>query len=237
MPLPALLPLLLAGGGGALLGGLFAKGGGQAARSEPVPTRAPNQISGQNQVLQQALSGLGGLNKPFDFGPIEKQARSGFAQQTVPTLAERFTSMGNNALSSPAFASQLGQAGAGLEENLAALKSQIGLQQQGQQQNLLLNLLQTGLAPQSENLIHPQQPGFGESAANAGIQALLAYLAGGLPGLGFGLAGQFGQLGSQQPQQQPQKTGLGGTPVYNTRQGFADPSLYGSGLQNLMRGF
>lgn len=142
----------------------------------------PQQQGLQNQSIQQALSLLQG---PQDytkgFAPIGQKARSQFSQQTVPSLAERFSALsssGGGALSSPAFASQLGQAGAGLEESLAALQSQYGLQQQGLQQNQLRNLLSFGLQPSFESLYMPQGQGFLQSLA---------------PGIGSGL-GNIGSL-------------------------------------------
>ena len=84
--------------------------------------------------------------------------------------------MGNNSLGSPAFASQLGQAGAGLEQGLAALQSQYGLQNQSQ----LMQLLGLGLSPQYENYAVPQEqgllqqilPALGRVGGHAGLAAL-----------------------------------------------------------------
>jgi len=116
------------------------------------------------QLLQQL--GVFGLRDPHaGFEPIEQQARNQFSEQTVPSLAERFTSMGNNSLSSPAFISQLGQAGAGLESDLAAQKAQYG--QQNVQQ--ILQMLQLGLQPQFENAYRPRQAGALENIAGAGL--------------------------------------------------------------------
>lgn len=179
MALPALLPLALAAGGGTLLGSLYGRSGETPARNEQLPLYNKQQQNLLSQILGQSSGALQNLQKPFDFSPIENQARTGFQQQTIPSIAERFTSMGGGALSSPAFASQLGQAGAGLETNLAGLKSQIGLQQQGQQQNMLMNLLRFALQPQTENLYHPRQPGIAETVSPYAIRALLAYLTGG----------------------------------------------------------
>lgn len=150
----------------------------------------PQQQGLQNQSIQQAL---GLLQGPQDytkgFQPIAQQARSQFTQNTIPTLSERFTSLGSgSALSSPAFASQLGQAGAGLEQGLAALQSQYGLQQQGLQQNQLNSLLNFGMQPSFESLFMPQgqgflqglAPGIGAGLGNIGsLFALLKLLGGG----------------------------------------------------------
>ncbi len=148
-------------GGG--LGGLF--GGGEKGGVKQVATVNPEQQNILKFLLQQ---GQQGLQNPYaNFAPIAQQARNQFSQQTVPSIAERFTSMGNSSLSSPAFASQLGQAGAGLEEALAALQSQYGMKNQQQ----ALSLLALGLSPSFQNIYQGSQPGFGENLLSGTIQA------------------------------------------------------------------
>jgi hypothetical protein len=155
-------------------------GKGPSIQTAPTVTRGASQ--GIDQLLQMGLQGLQNPYKGFE--PIEQRARSQFAQTTVPSLAERFTSMGNNSLSSPALLGQLGSAGAGLEEALASLRSQYSLQNQGQN----LNLAQLGLTPQFQNFQQEGQPGYfasaGQSGINSILQLLLSYLTGGLSGLG-----------------------------------------------------
>jgi len=140
------------------------------------------QYSEQNPQQQSVMKllqmlGLHGLQDPSaGFDPIENQARSQFSQQTVPSLAERFTSMGSgNALSSGTFASQLGQAGAGLEGDLASQRAQFG--QQNMQQ--LLQMLQLGLGGKNENIHRPRQEGFAEKAVMTALQAAIKGLIGG----------------------------------------------------------
>jgi hypothetical protein len=163
---------------------------GSPAQTQRFERFSPNQQQAQNQTLQMGLSGLQNL-KPFDFAPIEQQATKNFNTQTVPSLAERFTAMGSGPRSSnfaPAFAS----AGADLQGQLAALKSQYGLQQQGQQQNFLQNLLGIGLTPQFETGYEPRSPGFAESVGAPVLQGLgqsLPYL---LPLLLGGATSGFG---------------------------------------------
>lgn len=139
-------------------------------------------LTPEQQGMQSNLLSLGlqGLQNPYrGFEPIAQRAMSTFQQQIVPTLAERFTSLGGG-LSSPAFASQLGQAGSGLSEMLAALQSQYGQQQQGLSQNLL----GLGMRPSFENLVTPGSsglfgalaPSFGQAAGQAGGMSLLKYL-------------------------------------------------------------
>ncbi len=148
-------------GGG--LGGLF--GGGKKGGVQQAKVVNPQQENILQYLLQQGQQGL--QNPSAGFGPIAQQARNQFNQQTVPSLAERFSSMGNNSLSSPAFASQLGQAGAGLEEALAALQSQYGMKNQQH----ALSLLALGLSPSFQNFYQGSQPGFGENLFGGALQA------------------------------------------------------------------
>jgi len=150
-------------------------------RQFPLLTQ-PQQGLQQNilSMLPQLLSSTS--QQGFDFKPIAEQARTQFQQQTIPSIAERFT--GLNAQGSSAFKQSLGQAGAGLEQGLGALQSQYGLQQQGLNQQLLSNLLHHGLQPSMENVYFPRQQSFSEgffpSLAQGGLSALLKLLTGGL---------------------------------------------------------
>jgi hypothetical protein len=116
-------------------------GGSPQGPDSSKPRLSMQQRGALNDILNQGLSGL--QNNKFDFAPIAQQARTQFNQQTIPSIAERFTAMGGGGGRSGAFAQQLGQAGANLETNLAALQSQYGLQQQGN----LLRMLGLGLSP------------------------------------------------------------------------------------------
>lgn len=181
MALPLLVPLLTgaAGSVGAygaskgldyLFGGNKPQGGrsatsqffgGTPGRFEQTPRFTQTQERAFNQLLQQ---GLGGLQNPQEgFAPISNLARQQFMNQTVPSLAERFTAGSGGALSSPAFASQLGAAGSDLESNLAALGAQYG---QNNQQNLL-RMISMGLTPQFDTQNIGGQAGFGENAIAA----------------------------------------------------------------------
>lgn len=139
-------------GAGGLFGGLSGLFGGTESSNTQVGS--PQQVAGRQQVLMQALQGLG-QNKA-DFAPIAQQARTQFAQSTIPGIAERFSGMG--AQGSSAFGQQLGQAGAGLEQGLAGMESQHNLQQQGLLQSLL------GLGLGGENIHQPAEQGFGQEA-------------------------------------------------------------------------
>ena len=135
---------------------------GRPEFTEQTPLFNQGQQGVQNQTLQQLLSMLqsGGQNRYEGFEPIEQQARTGFAQSTVPLLAERFAGLGSGAgLSSPSFASQLGQHGAGLEQGLAALKSQYGLHNEQLNQNKFGQLANIGFQPSFQNNHFARQPG------------------------------------------------------------------------------
>lgn len=157
--------------------------------------KTPQQSNALDQLLSMGLQGIQN-RKPFDFAPIEQQARSNFMTQTVPGLAERFTSMGSN-LRSSGFQDALGRQASNLDQGLAALKAQYGMQQQGQQDQLFQNLLGIGLQPRFENIYQPEGPSFGTGIAGGlgqglgmALPTLLSSLGGGaLSGLGAGALG------------------------------------------------
>jgi len=97
---------------------------GQPEKEQQFQKFTPEQQSALDQLLQQGL-------QSSDISGIEGMARKRFEEETIPTLAERFTSMGSGGQRSSAFQSALGRAGSDLESQLAALKPQIGMQQLG----------------------------------------------------------------------------------------------------------
>jgi hypothetical protein len=151
---------------------------------QQIPTQTPQGM----QALQQLLeSGLGGLQNPYEgFDPIAEEAIEEFHTQTVPSIAERFSSLGTGGSQrSSAFSQSLGNAGAGLSKGLAALKAQYGLQNR----NALLSQLQLGLAPQFQTIHDPGKPGFFKNIGN--------YLAGNIGNATQAATGTFGtQLGN-----------------------------------------
>ena len=115
-----------------------------------IPNFDEEQMSALSQLLQH---GLGNMNQ-FDFAPIEQQARSNFNQNTMPSIAERFTNLGGgNSLGSGSRQRMMAGAQAGLEENLAAMKQQYNLQREP----LMQNYLRMGLAPRFDTNVkeHP----------------------------------------------------------------------------------
>lgn len=183
---------------------------GKDAYNEQVPTITPEVQQALSQMLQYGLGGMN--NNQFDFAPIEQQARTQFNQQTIPSIAERFTSMGGQG--GGAFQRMLGSAGAGLEENLAAMKSQYNLQREP----LMQNYLRMGMMPQFENQYNPEQPGLFKSLLSqlipAGAQLGTAYLTGGASMLPKA-ASQFGSMFSQ-----PTNKGMFGQQGQFKPQGF-----------------
>jgi len=91
-----------------------------------MPGKAKVRDIRRTQFRDQALPEMPTMPEfsSMDFAPIEAQARAGFQQQTLPTIAERFTTMGAGARGTGAFARTVGAAGAGLESSLAALKAE-----------------------------------------------------------------------------------------------------------------
>jgi hypothetical protein len=169
---------LIGGGLGALGGGLTGllssqktkKGIGNNLLGQPDEFQQVQNFSPEQQGILQLLQQLGvyGLQNPYQgFSAIEQQAENQFNQQTLPSIAERFTAGTGGALSSPSFIAQAGQAGAGLRADLAAQKAQYGQQNIGQ----ILQMLQLALQPQFQNVHRPQSNGLVQNAILGGIQA------------------------------------------------------------------
>jgi hypothetical protein len=172
------------------------------------------QTPGQQQItggIEQLLMNiLGSIGQPVDLKPISEQAKTQFYQQTVPTLAERFTQLSGAKTSSPVFASTVGAAGAGLEQNLASMQAQYALNQKDMQSRLLSVLLGSAMAPHSFLYEEPQRQGFGSKLLGGlaqGIGGLGNVLGYGLPMAGVqGLAGLFGNKPqAQQPMNEQQR--------------------------------
>jgi hypothetical protein len=150
---------------------------GSAPKVQQIQRFTPQQQSALNQLLGMGAAGL--QNPTAGFQPIAQRAINRFEQQGIPSIAERFSSLGNNALSSPAFASQLSQGRAGLESELAAQEAQFGQQNISQ----MLQLLGMGLQPQYESYQTQGEPGLFQqilpTLGRLGMGALGAGLTGG----------------------------------------------------------
>ncbi len=212
--------------------GQHKKGGffkGTPHQQVTMSTKTPQQQGVLDNINQYLGRGVGGLDLPggqSNFAPIAEQAQRNFQQRTVPTLAERFGSLGNSSgasLSSPDLYKQLGNAGANLEGDLASLQSQHGLQQQGQQANNYFNLLNAGLGSQFDYEVMPgQRSGISDiwnSAKGTIGNAAIGYATGGPAGATAGILSglmnpqqyqqyldrQQQQPEQQQPEQPPQQ--------------------------------
>lgn len=148
---------------------------------QPIDVQQSPLFQKGSSYLQSLLSG-----SPEATAAFEAPAMRQFQEQIVPGLAERFAGLGAGAQSSSAFNQALGAAGAGLSENLAALRGQLQLgalpQALGFAQQPISNLLgfsQLGLGTQAQGYTPRQLPFW---------QQLLLGVS---PGLGQ-LAGTFG---------------------------------------------
>jgi len=175
---------------------------GKKGRIQAMPTMGPEQqglmgslIGGLGgpmgsgmETLQQMLSG-----SPEALQAYQQPMMRQFEEQTIPGIAERFTGMGAGAQRSSAFPQALGQAGAGLMENLAAQKSQLqmsamqplmqmlGLAQQPQFQYQQL--------PGTQGMMGPLAQGIGSGLGSMGSMWGLMKMLGLGGGAGVGAAG------------------------------------------------
>lgn len=185
------------------------KGSSMPAGYQSLSTFSKGQKAPFNQYLQQLMGMLGGQSMNIQQSPLFQQGSSflqnllsgspeataafeapamrQFQEQIVPGLAERFSGLGAGAQRSSAFSQALGAAGAGLSENLAALRGQLQLgalpQALGYAQQPISNLQgfsQLGFGTQAQGYVPRQTPFW---------QQLLLGSAGGLSQLGsaFGM--------------------------------------------------
>lgn len=160
----------------------FLFGKGAKTKTEPIYEPGGEQENVLNQLLgalqQQLPAGLKGLEnilggREETFQQFAAPARRGFEEQTLPSIAERFTgTFGPGSQRSAAFGQQLGQAGKALEEDI--FSQRLGLQS-GALQNLM-SLLGPATAPREYKAFMPRESGF--------LENILTSLLGG--GLSFG---------------------------------------------------
>ncbi len=156
---------------GLLTGGLTKK---KSAYEQSPNKYSPTQQKALEQLLQQGQSGL--QNPTAGFQPIEDYARSKFQRESLPGLAERFTSLGgSNTANSSDFVGMLGGAQSEFDQGLAALRSQYGQQNQSN----ALQQLQLGLNPQTEQIYFGRSPGVGNQLLENAGSIASQYLAGG----------------------------------------------------------
>jgi len=161
---------------------------GKKAKTKTKPIYEPEQENLLNQILgsltgqlpmglQNLQNILGGGEEHF--AAFERPARRAFEQQTLPTIAERFTgTFGEGSQRSSAFGQALGTAGRELEENLMA--SRLGMQ--GDALSQLLGLIGPSISPRKYQYTLPRQPGFLENAGLALAEGLGTSLGGNIPG-------------------------------------------------------
>jgi hypothetical protein len=168
------------------------------------PERIQSIPLGYNPQQQQLFSQLGqmgmqNLQNPYQgFAPIAQQAQERFQQQTIPSIMQRLSNMGLPLNGTNAYAQQLGQAGRGLQGDLAAQQAQFG---QGNLQNALA-MLGMGLTRQNESMFRERQPGAGEligkqlfgNLMTNGPQ-MLGQALGGMQDKGGGMGGMASLLG------------------------------------------
>lgn len=141
--------------------------------------QTPNKYNSlQQQALNSALSqGQTNLQNPYaGFEPIETYAQNKFRRESIPSLSERFTSLGGSGTRPGRdLENQLNSAQSQFDVGLAALRSQYGQQNQ---QNAL-QMLQLGLSPQTEQIYFGETPSLGSQLFETGGNLLGSYLQGG----------------------------------------------------------
>jgi hypothetical protein len=137
---------------------------------------SPQQNDVKNQSLMQVMSLLQGGTSPL-LQNQQQSAQKNFYSNTLPTIAERFTSFGSGSQRSSAFQNAVGRAGTNLEDQNGDRAIQ-----------LLMSLL--GPSLQDTNIFQKNSPSFlenisggiGESipaVASVAFSLLMKYLTGG----------------------------------------------------------
>ena len=195
----------------------FARGQlGQGGITNPQQIPTPEPLQQPENLQYQPYQTLPVTYRPlnFDVEPLVQQAQAQFQQQTIPSIAERFTAAGAGSQGSSAFAQQLGGAGTDLQRNLAALRSQVGYQtaQQNEQNRLNVGQFNVGAGLNTARLNEGNRLAYGQQNADQQFrfggynqqlpfqfqQQNIANLLSAQQGR-LGNAGQFGQIGLQQP--------------------------------------
>lgn len=118
---------------------------GEKEQFQRTPTQTPQGMNALDQLLEKSSQNLQNPYQGWD--PIEQRAKNRFQSESIPGLAERFTSMGgSDTRGSSDFAGMLGGAQADFDLGLEGLRTQYGQQNQ---QNAL-DQLRVGLTPQFE---------------------------------------------------------------------------------------
>jgi len=172
---------------------------GSRGRTRQMPRFTGAQTGALDTLLQRGMSDT-------DVSGLEQRYRRLYERDTVPGMAQRFTSMGGGQRSS-GFQESLRRGGLDLSEQLANLRHRSGMQSLG-----------FGLQPRFDYL---QEPGSQGLLGGMG-GSLLGLATGGLGGLiggSFGRAmgnvsrGMFGQEAQNAPQQRARVTSSGSVPM------------------------
>lgn len=140
-----------------------------------------NPAYGQGlQYLMQLLQG-----GPEAFANFEAPIKRQFEEEIIPGIAERFAGLGAGSQSSSAFQQALGKAGAGLSENLGALRSSLQMQ-------ALPQALQYAFQPFQSAAPYAFQSAFNTHVTPAGPSALSQLLGPVLGGFGKAFGGGIG---------------------------------------------
>jgi len=155
---------------------------GKGAETKTQPIYNPQQeallnkmLGGLQQqlplVLQNLQNILGG--DPETMEAFARPARREFEEETLPTIAQRFTStFGPGSQRSSGFTQAVARAGRKSAEDIASQR--LGLQSQAAQQ--LMGLAGGALSPRQYQYQQPRQPGFAEEAGVPAIEGLIKIL-------------------------------------------------------------
>lgn len=149
---------------------------GQPSRVEQLSRLSPQQLSSQNQILQNFTPEV--MNQNLSYTPIREQGLKDFKSNQLPFIAERWA----QGLGRPSRMTQGAEANALGNYNAQqdAQEAQFNLQKQG----YLNQLLSAGLNPSMENIFHPREPGALEQLYPHALQAGANYFGGGGQGGG-----------------------------------------------------
>lgn len=161
---------------------------GEKSKTKTKPIYNPQQEDLLNQIMAAMQPGLGsgfqnlqnilgGDQESMD--AFQAPARRAFEQQTLPTIAERFTgTFGTGSQRSSAFGQSLGQAGRELEENLAAQRANL----QSGALSQLMGFMPQALAPRQYQYNTPGSSGIIQELLSALAQGAGGAIGGGIPG-------------------------------------------------------
>jgi hypothetical protein len=172
--------------------------GGRSEFTEQVPLMSQQQMGLQNNLMQRGYNGL----DQFDFAPIEAEARKGFEQKTLPSIAERFRGLG--ATGGSGYQQMMRSSATDLEGQLAAMKQNYNLKRQP----MFQDMMNMGLRPQFENVMHEAEPGMAQTLLPLIGKGLELYATGGMSGIGdlLGLLNNMSQSNNGWSQQSKQNT-------------------------------